>query len=66
MGLTSEESQALFLSARIALCATALCLPLGIAVSWAMARREFPGKCIADALIQLPMVLPPVPVFEEA
>ena len=60
MGLTAEESQALFLSARVALCATALCLPLGIAVSWVMARREFPGKWIADALIQLPMVLPPV------
>jgi molybdate transport system permease protein len=60
MGLTAEESQALFLSARVALFATALCLPLGIAVGWAMARRDFPGKWIADALIQLPMVLPPV------
>ena len=60
MGLTAEESQALFLSAKVALCATALCLPAGIAVSWLMARRDFPGKWIADALIQLPMVLPPV------
>jgi molybdate transport system permease protein len=60
MGLTAEESQALFLSAKVALCATTLCLPVGIAVSWVMARREFPGKWIADALIQLPMVLPPV------
>lgn len=60
MGLTAEESQALLLSAKVALWATALCLPAGIAVSWLMARREFPGKWIADALIQLPMVLPPV------
>ena len=60
MGLTAEESRALFLSAKVALCATALCLPAGIAVSWLMARRDFPGKWIADALIQLPMVLPPV------
>ncbi len=60
MGLTAEESQALYLSAKVALCATALCLPVGIAVSWVMARRDFPAKWLADALIQLPMVLPPV------
>jgi molybdate transport system permease protein len=60
MGLTAEELQALFLSARVALVATTLCLPLGIAVGWLMARRDFSGKWLADALIQLPMVLPPV------
>ena len=60
MVLTPEESQALFLSAKVALWATALCLPLGIALSWLMARREFPGKWLLDAAIQLPMVLPPV------
>ena len=37
-----------------------MCLPLGIAVGWFMARRNFPGKWMVDALVQLPMVLPPV------
>ncbi len=60
MTLTMEESQALWLSARVALWATALCLPLGIATSWLLARRTFHGKVLLDALIQLPMVLPPV------
>ncbi len=58
--LTHEEWQALWLSAKVALCATALCLPLGIATSWVLARREFRGKLLLDALVQLPMVLPPV------
>jgi molybdate transport system permease protein len=58
--LTPEEIQALFLSAKVALWATALCLPAGIALSWLMARYEFRGKLLIDVLIQLPMVLPPV------
>lgn len=60
MTLTPEEWQALQLSARVALCATLLCLPLGIALAWLMARRNFAGKFLVDALVQLPMVLPPV------
>jgi molybdate transport system permease protein len=58
--LTPEEIQALYLSAKVALWATALCLPAGIALSWLMARYEFRGKLLIDVLIQLPMVLPPV------
>lgn len=60
MTLTHEEWQALWLSARVALWSTALCLPLGIGISWLLARREFSGKLLLDALVQMPMVLPPV------
>lgn len=60
MTLSAEEWDALRLSARVALCATALCLPIGIATGWLLARRNFPGKVLLDALVQLPMVLPPV------
>jgi molybdate transport system permease protein len=58
--LTPEEWQALGLSARVAACATAMCLPLGVLVGWLLARRAFPGRWLVDTLIQLPMVLPPV------
>jgi molybdate transport system permease protein len=58
--LTPQEWQALWLSAKVALWSTTLCLPAGIAVSWLLARREFPGKVLLDVLVQLPMVLPPV------
>ena len=60
MDLTAEEWDAVALSARVALCATALCLPTGILFGALMARREFAGKWILDTLVQLPMVLPPV------
>ena len=60
MSLSAEEWTALMLSAKVALWATALCLPTGIALSWLLARREFPGKLLLEVLVQLPMVLPPV------
>lgn len=60
MNLTPEEWQALALSARVAFFATLVCLPSGIALAWWLARRDFPGKLLIDALVQLPMVLPPV------
>ena len=60
MMLSEDEWQALRLSAQVAAWATLLCLPVGIALAWLLARRDFPGKVFVDALIQLPMVLPPV------
>jgi molybdate transport system permease protein len=60
MWLSPEEWQAVALSARVALCATLVCLPTGIAVAYLLARRRFPGKFLLDALVQMPMVLPPV------
>jgi molybdate transport system permease protein len=50
------------LSARVALVATALALPPGIALGRLLARREFAGKSLLEALLALPMVLPPVAV----
>lgn len=60
MGLTPDEWIALRLSAKVALWATALSLPLGIATAWWLARRDFRGKLLVETLVQLPMVLPPV------
>ena len=58
--LTPEEWTAILLSLRIALVATLVALPLGIAVAWLLARKQFPGKALLDGLIVLPLVLPPV------
>ncbi|HEY1078170.1 MAG TPA: molybdate ABC transporter permease subunit [Fontimonas sp.] len=60
MVLTPDEWIALRLSAKVALWATALSLPLGVACAWLLARREFRGKLLVEMLVQLPMVLPPV------
>ncbi|MFC5579123.1 molybdate ABC transporter permease subunit [Lysobacter niabensis] len=60
MWLSPEETQALWLSAKVALCATLVCLPPAIALAWWLERRRFRGRFLVDALVQLPMVLPPV------
>jgi molybdate transport system permease protein len=58
--LTPDEWTAIRLSLRIAVVATAFALPVGIAVAWLLARKEFWGKSLLDGLIVLPLVLPPV------
>ncbi len=58
--LSPTEWQAVALSLRVAFWATLLSLPLGIWVSWLLARREFPGKQVLNGLVHLPLILPPV------
>ena len=55
-----EELSALILSANVAICTTLFCLPFAIALAWLLARYEFHLKFILEAILQLPMVLPPV------
>jgi molybdate transport system permease protein len=62
MGLTlpPEAWEALTLSLRVAVVATVAALPLSIGVAHLLARRSFAGKGLLDALVHLPLVLPPV------
>ena len=60
--LTPLEWEALSLSLKVAVWATAASLPLGILVAWVLARTRFPGHGLLNALIHLPLVLPPVVV----
>lgn len=39
--------------------ATLIALVAGGSVAWALARRRFPGRDVVDALVTLPLVLPP-------
>ncbi len=48
------------LSLVVATTAMLASLPFGIAVAWLLARRDFRGKSILDALVHLPLILPPV------
>jgi len=54
-----EAWVALALTLKVAGLATALNLVLGVAVGYAMARWRFPGRELADAVLTLPMVMPP-------
>lgn len=58
--LGPEEWEAVALSLRVALAATAASLPFGIAVAWVLARRRFPGHGLLNGLVHLPLILPPV------
>jgi molybdate transport system permease protein len=58
--LSPQEWTAVALSLRVALVATAVSLPFGIAIAWLLARKNFPGKTLLNAVIYLPLVMPPV------
>ncbi|KIC51143.1 molybdate ABC transporter permease subunit [Tateyamaria sp. ANG-S1] len=51
---------ALRLSLLVGVTATLVALPLAIWIAWLLARREFWGKSALNALVHLPLVLPPV------
>ena len=60
LDLSPQDWTAVALSLRIALVATAVSLPFGIAIAYVLARKDFWGKSLLDALVHLPLVLPPV------
>ena len=49
----------LWLTLKVAVWATLLAGIAGVGVAWLMARRPFRGREVVDALLLLPMVLPP-------
>jgi molybdate transport system permease protein len=60
MTLSPEEWTAVRLSLRVALVATLVALPLGIAVAMALARGRFWGHSVLNGIVLLPLILPPV------
>ncbi len=62
LDLSPFELEALALSLRVALWSVLTSLPVGLLVAWVLARREFFGKSALNAIVHLPLVLPPVVV----
>ncbi|MBR9899570.1 MAG: molybdate ABC transporter permease subunit [Rhodospirillales bacterium] len=60
ISLTPAEIEALLLSLRISGVAVACALPFAIIVATALALGRFPGRFILDAIVHLPLILPPV------
>jgi molybdate transport system permease protein len=60
--LSPDEWQILALSVRVALVSVACSLPVAVLVALVLARLDFPGKTLVDAIVHLPLVLPPVVV----
>jgi len=58
--LTPDEWQALLLSLRVGFLSVVLSLPIALGLGWIMSRRRFPGRLLVEALLFLPLILPPV------
>ncbi|WP_310618577.1 molybdate ABC transporter permease subunit [Flexibacterium corallicola] len=58
--LTPAEWEALRLSVEIAALAMAFALPPALFAGYALARWNFPGRAMVNALAHMPIVLPPV------
>ena len=60
--MSTGEGAILLLSLKVGLVALLVSLPFAIAVAFVLARKQFPGKILFDAIVHLPLVLPPVVV----
>ena len=47
---------------QIAVVGTAINLPIALGVSWLIVKRRIPGRLVFDALVSLPLAVPPVVV----
>ena len=61
-GLSPEEVGIVLLSLRVAVVSVVCSLPIAVFVAYVLARTRFPGKILVDAVVHLPLVLPPVVV----
>jgi molybdate transport system permease protein len=60
--VSALELDIVLLSLKVALWSVVASLPVALAVAYLLARRDFPGKSLLDAVVHLPLVLPPVVV----
>ncbi len=58
--LTSAEWAVVGLSLKVGGVAMLVTLPIAFAIAWVLARVRFPGRMLVDALVHLPLVVPPV------
>jgi molybdate transport system permease protein len=57
--VTSADAFPIALSLRVAAISLCISAPLGVALAWVQARRRYPMRSLVDALVLLPLVLPP-------
>ncbi len=59
-GFTAIELDALQVSLRVSLWSAVWTFPIALFVGWVLARKEFTGKAVINAVIHIPLVVPPV------
>ena len=60
MNLSPEEWQAIWLTLKVATLAVLGSVPFAVGIAWVLSYTRIPGKMVIEALISLPLVLPPV------
>jgi len=60
MTLTPDDLEVIRLSLKVAIVGVVLTLPVAFALAYVLARGRFPGRILLDAIVHLPLVLPPV------
>ena len=60
MTLTPDDWEVIRLSLKVAVVGVAFTLPVAFALAYVLARGRFPGRILLDAVVHLPLVLPPV------
>jgi len=60
MTLTPDDWEVIGLSLKVAGVGVVLTLPIAFGLAYALARGRFPGRILLDAVVHLPLVLPPV------
>jgi len=60
MTLTPDDWEVIGLSLKVAVVGVVLTLPIAFGLAYALARGRFPGRILLDAVVHLPLVLPPV------
>src|SRR5262245_17044920 len=58
--LSPQEWMAVRLSLRVAIWATLVSVPFGVALAFVLARGRFWGHAVLNGVVHLPLILPPV------
>ena len=56
----AEEWQVIWFTLGVCALSTLLITPFGLALAWLLARKRWRGKTIVEALVTVPLVIPPV------
>src|SRR5215211_3058315 len=60
MGISPDEWHVIAFTLGVCALATLLITPFGLALAWLLARKRWRGKTIVEALVAVPLVIPPV------
>lgn len=58
--METSDAAIIVFTLQAALISTAIVVPIGLAIAWALGRLHWPGKSIVETLVMMPLVMPPV------